>query len=224
MIKFYFNLIFKNFSKFIFMMLLFAIIQICYAVYEEKKENHVNDLYGNYDKLITYDVKFYEYLRAINVKLERQEEFNYINDINGTFYEFVLNLQEEFFKNIKKESRDEIKVFPGNEPYEFRISILNKDQNIKEKKLNKDDIEKIEKQINNIFFLTYNEFAFESIFNLVPLPRVKFFNLKMRYENKKHYLDKIFYQVLISAALSFCLIILMTQFKKKNHKLKKKNP
>ena len=57
-----------------------------WKLYCEKGVNYVNDLYGNYDKLITYDVKFYEYLRAINVKLERQEEFNYINDYPQDLY------------------------------------------------------------------------------------------------------------------------------------------
>ena len=220
MLKFYYNLIINNFFKFIFITLLFTTIQIGYEVYELKKGVGKTDLCAEYDKLITYDVKFYEYLRAMNIKLERQEEFNYINNINATFYSFVLNLQENFYKNIEKVSMGNIIVSKRGDKFRFRISILDSSQEIKmDSKLEK----KIEKKINDIFFLTYDEFALESIFSLVQIPRAKFFTVKLCNEKTYHFLDKIYYQFLISIALSFCLIIFKTQLKK-NPKLKKKNP
>lgn len=221
MINFYYNLIINNLFKFIFITLLFVTIQIGYELNKANKSFGKNELCVYYNKLITYDVKFYEYLRAINLRLERQEEFNYINDINATFFSFIKNLEDNFILNLEKKIKGNVTVTHGNEPLEFRISILNDlPKTQKGFKFKEKILKQIEKQINDIFFLTYDEFAFDSIFSLVPIPRSKFFAIKPCNEKIYHYLDKIFYQLLISMALSFCLIIFKTQLKK-NPKLKK---
>lgn len=217
MIKFYYDLIIKNIFKFIFFVLLFASIQICYDVYETKKNIGKNDLCGYYDKLITYNVEFYEYLRAINDKLERQEEFNYISNINATFYSFVLNLEQQFYKNIINSNIGEVTVI-DNKRLSFKITVLNSPQKIEKGSKFEN---KIEKNINDIFLLTYDEFAFESIFSLAPIPRVKFIIVKSCNPKTYNLLDKIFFQLLISAALSFCLLIFKTQLVNSSKRKKK---
>ena len=80
----------------------------------------------------------------------------------------------------------------------------------------------MEVTINQIFLKVYYSVGSDTIFNLRNIPNVKFIKLKIDGANKSNFKVTLIYQVLLSLALAFFLLITLEEFflKKKIKKLK----
>lgn len=182
---------------------------------QEKKKNYV---YGYYNDLIKFDVEFYKYLQNIYGQLNMSENNDIFNFYN-TFENFMIyNIQNSFFKEVENTYQD-THLFSSannkNKLLDFKLEILNS-------KLlpTKDELNDLEVTINQIFLKVYYSVGSDTIFNLRNIPNVKFIKLKIDGANKSNFKVTLIYQVLLSLALAFFLLITLEEFyfKKKNKK------
>ena len=185
---------------------------------QEKKKNYV---YGYYNDLIKFDVEFYKYLQNIYGQLNMSENNDIFNFYN-TFENFMIyNIQNSFLKKLKIHTKIHI-YFQAQttktELLDFKLEILNS-------KLlpTKDELNDLEVTINQIFLKVYYSVGSDTIFNLRNIPNVKFIKLKIDGANKSNFKVTLIYQVLLSLALAFFLLITLEEFyfKKKIKKIEK---
>lgn len=218
MIKFYYKYLKRNLFKLIVYFTIILSIQFIYQqniINQGKKKAYVN---GYYNDLLKFDVEFYKYLQNIYGQLNMSENTDIFSFYN-TFEKFIINnIQNSFFKEIENTYQDTYLVLPTNNRdklLDFKLEILNN------KILpTKDELNDLEVTVNQIFLKVYYKVGSDTIFNLRNIPKAKFIKLKINDINKSTFKVNLIYQVLLSLALAFFLLITLEEFflKKKNKK------
>ncbi|MDA7454428.1 hypothetical protein N8863_06140, partial [Candidatus Pelagibacter ubique] len=141
--------------------------------------------------------------------------------IYNAFEDFINNgdVNIFFFKNINNIGDEKITISRDDDRFSFTLIHHGTKVSFSEEKQ-----AKYQNLINALFREGFNIAAKDTVFGLAPTPSVQYFKLRNEKQTQPNRITKIIFQIMISFALSFCLLILKVELNrnKKQKKLIKK--